>query len=484
MALTEAPGQSAGTARPDVGALIIVSGAALRLALAAVVPLTVDEAYYTTWAAQLAPGYLDHPPAVAWLAAGGLGLLGRSALAVRVPAIALQAATTLLAASLARARGGARAALSAVLLLQAAPVFSVGAVLMTPDAPLAFAWTGALWAVERAVARDPRWLVLGGAFLGLGALSKLSAGLLAIAVLAAFLATARGRRLLASPWPWPWLGLGAALAVASPAILWNAARGWPAFRYQLEHGLGGRSFSLARLAGSIAAQAGYVSPVVLVLATVAAWRALRAADPAIRSLAFSALPVAAFFTLAAGLTKSALPHWTAPGWLSASILLAIAGTPRLRVALATGFALIAALLVSLALPLPRTPLDELRGWREGAEAAAARLRPGEALAAGHWITFGQIGWYSGRRVAYLGEASAPTFWEGDPARAGAPLLVVRADQLGPGREALEASLGPLDPAGRLDVERGGRTVRRFEFFHAGARVPGARGGRAPGGKAR
>ncbi|HEX8910251.1 MAG TPA: glycosyltransferase family 39 protein, partial [Anaeromyxobacteraceae bacterium] len=247
-------------------------GLAARVVLAALAPITTDEAYYVDWARHLAPGYLDHPPLVAWLIAGPLRLFGRHALAVRLPALLLQAGTTLLAASLVRRWGGARAALLAAALLQAAPVFSVGAVLATPDAPLAFAWVGALWAVDRALRRDPRLFLLAGALLGMAALSKLTAGLLALGLLVALLATREGRRALATPWPW--LGLALALLLASPMLLWNAARGWPSFAFQLQHGLSGHRFSWARLGQSLGAQAAYVSPVLLAAAAVAAGRAL------------------------------------------------------------------------------------------------------------------------------------------------------------------------------------------------------------------
>src|SRR6266568_2402 len=185
---------------------IVLAGAAVRLVLGALVPITVDEAYYVDWARHLQPGYLDHPPLVAWLLAPSLALLGSSTLAVRLPAV----------------------------LLQAVPIFSLGATLMTPDAPLAFAWAGALFALERAFRRDPRWFVAAGAFLGLAALSKLHGGLLAFAFLAALLASSRGRSALASPWPWA--GVVAAALVASPMLFWNAANGWPSILFQASHG--------------------------------------------------------------------------------------------------------------------------------------------------------------------------------------------------------------------------------------------------------
>jgi len=44
---------------------VVAAGVAIRVALAAAVPITVDEAYYVDWARHLQPGYLDHPPLVA-----------------------------------------------------------------------------------------------------------------------------------------------------------------------------------------------------------------------------------------------------------------------------------------------------------------------------------------------------------------------------------------------------------------------------------
>jgi 4-amino-4-deoxy-L-arabinose transferase-like glycosyltransferase len=443
-----------------VGALVLL-GTLARLALAAAVPLTTDEAYYVDWARHLQPGYLDHPPAVAWLLAAGVRLLGDTTLGVRLPALLLQVATTLLAASLARARGGDRAALTAALLLQAAPVFSLGGLLMTPDAPLALAWVGTLWALERALSRDPRWLLAAGAFLGLGLLSKLTAGLLGVAALLALLSSAPGRALLASPWPW--LGVLVAGGVASPMLWWNAAHGWPSLTFQAQHGLAGQGPSAVRLAASLGAQALYVSPVLLAAAAVPAWRALRG-DPAERPLAFTALPVVAFFTVAAAFTPGALPHWPGPGWLSAVLLLAIAGSRWTRPALLTGAAFSALLLLALALPLPRGPLDELRGWREGAAAVQEAAR-GRRLAVTHWMALGHLGWALGAPVTYLGaRLSGPSFYSPDPVAAREPLLVVVVEGLGEDRAALERRLGPLEPAGEAEGRAGDRVLRRYRFY--------------------
>jgi 4-amino-4-deoxy-L-arabinose transferase-like glycosyltransferase len=448
-------------------ASVVTLGTVLRLLLAAWVPLTTDEAYYVDWARHLQPGYLDHPPAVAWLLAAGLRLLGERALAVRLPAVALLAGTTLLAAALVEARAGRRAALAAALLLQVAPVFSLGGALMTPDAPLAFAWAGTLWAAERALRSGPRWWLAAGAFLGLGLLSKLSAGLLGLALLGGLLASSAGRRALATPWPWA--GALLAVAVATPMLAWNAARDWPSLAFQADHGLRGGGFSGLRLLGSVGAQAGYVSPLLAVLAAAAAWRAWRGGAVE-RLLAASALPVILFFTAAAAFTPGALPHWPAPGWLSATLLLAMAGHRRLEAAGWLGAAACALLVSALALPLPESPLDELRGWEEGAAGARA-VAGGAPIAAAHWMALGHLGWAGGAPLAYVGSRRcAATSYEPDPLAAGTPLLLVQVVGLGEDRAALEARLGPLLPRGEATVRRGERTLRTYRYWLRPGRV--------------
>jgi hypothetical protein len=176
--------------------------------------------------------------------------------------------------------------------------------------------------------------------------------------------------------------------------------------------------------------------------------------------------VVAFFTIAASLTPGALPHWPAPGWLSAALLLALAGRPWIRAAAVSGVALTAALALAVVAPPPGPldPLREIRGWREGARAAVA-ASGGARLAVAHWIALGQIGWYADAPVAYVGaRPCAATYYAPDPLAAGEPLLVVISDGLGPSRGELEARLGPLEEAGGVAVPIGAGAARRFTFL--------------------
>ena len=121
-------------------------------------------------------------------------------------------------------------------------------------------------------------------------------------------------------------------------------------------------------------------------------------------------------------------------------------------------------LVLAPLPLPQGPLDELKGWREAA--AAARAVAGDArLAVAHPLVFGQIGYADGRTPAYVGQRrAAASYYDPAPLAAGRPILLVRVEGLDPPREALEARLGPLEPAGSFVAMDGERVVRRYQFF--------------------
>ena len=69
--------------------LTVLALVGLRLLLAALTPLTFDEAYYWTWSKHLAGGYYDHPPMVAIVIRLGTMLAGDTEFGVRLVSILL-----------------------------------------------------------------------------------------------------------------------------------------------------------------------------------------------------------------------------------------------------------------------------------------------------------------------------------------------------------------------------------------------------------
>ena len=98
-----------------------------RMIVAALAPLSGDEAYYWSCSRNLDWSYFDQPPVVIWLMIPFRGLLGESALAVRMPAILASLAIGLVLPPLVkRLGGGFREALTSYLWMSAMPFFIIG----------------------------------------------------------------------------------------------------------------------------------------------------------------------------------------------------------------------------------------------------------------------------------------------------------------------------------------------------------------------
>ena len=195
--------------------------------------LTFDEAYYTLWSRSLSFGYLDHPPMVALLIRASTSLFGGSELGVRALSLLVVGAMPALIAFIAwRLFGSAEKAALAALMWIAMPLVSIGAVFVTPDAPLVVFWTLGLAAlVELWRTGERRWLIALGLALGLALQSKFTAIFFAAGVVLALVATPSLRRWLVSPALFA--GLAVALVIFAPFVVWNAAHGWATFAKQL-----------------------------------------------------------------------------------------------------------------------------------------------------------------------------------------------------------------------------------------------------------
>jgi 4-amino-4-deoxy-L-arabinose transferase-like glycosyltransferase len=279
---------------------VLAALTAVRVAVAAAVPLAPDEAYYWVWSRALSPGYPDHPPMVALWIRLGTAVAGDGALGVRLLApLAMALASLLLADAANRLLGRPGIGWRAAALLNATPLFGVGSVLMTPDAPLLAFWTGSLWALARLLdSADRRWWFAAGLFAGLAMVSKYTAALLWLGIGAWLVLTPSMR-------PWlrrgePWLAALVGVAVFLPVLLWDASHGWVSFVRQ-----GGRigvfapSHALRFLGELLGGQIALISPLVFAFLIGGIVKAARQAwhtrDPAWTLLALLALPGVAVF---------------------------------------------------------------------------------------------------------------------------------------------------------------------------------------------
>ncbi|HEX4260053.1 MAG TPA: glycosyltransferase family 39 protein [Acetobacteraceae bacterium] len=376
---------------PLLPAIILALLTLIRLVVAASSGLSPDEAYYWVWSRALAPGYLDAPPMVAlWIRAGtaiaGPGTLGIRALA---PLSALLG-TGLLVAAAEDLVPGRQAGLVAAALLNATVLFGVGAVTMTPDTPLLFFWTLALFAMGRLLATgEGRWWLLAGAAIGCAMLSKYTALLLAIGV-ALWLVVVPAARPWLRRWQ-PWAAAALSVAIFAPDLAWNAAHHWASYIKQ-----GGRTGvwhpadALRYLGELVGGQAGLATPLVFVLCVCGVWWAARRGlrgDPAAGLLALLTVPGALVF-LEHAVGGRVQANWPAVLYPAAAVAACALRWRPWRSAAAIGFAMTALVyLQATAAPWHLPPKQgavfaRLAGWPElGAAIDQARMATGARFVA-------------------------------------------------------------------------------------------------------
>ena len=319
------PSSSHETSRLSAIRIIAVT-TALRLFVAALLPLGVDESYAVVVSRRLSLSWFDHPPAVFWLAHAAAALGGESPIAVRWPFVLLFALSCWMLFLLTERLFDARAGVWTVVAAQLIPVFSLSSgSWVLPDGPLLCASVGAALALSHAIpvtsdatSREngshpwQTWLAVGIA-LGCAGLSKYHAALLGAGVVVFVLTDATARCWITRPQPW--LAVVVAIVCVTPVFVWNAQHDWVSFRFQSGRA-GGHGNPLTALAQNLAGQAGYLLPWFWVPLVVLLLRGLRN-GPRDRAVWFccclGAAPVIVF-TLASLGGRAGLPHWPAPGF--------------------------------------------------------------------------------------------------------------------------------------------------------------------------
>ena len=380
--------------------------AAVRLLLAATVPLVPDETYYWEWSRRLASGYFDHPGAIAHLIHAGSAIAGVTPLGVRLGAVAAGWLTSLCLVILTRRLSDDAGALRAAVIISCMPFAAAGLALATPDAPLLLSTAATLLFLDLAVSARPGsrralgWWLASGAALGLAFGSKYNAVLLPVGVLIALLLYAPLRRQLATPGPY--LAALLALLLFAPVIAWNASHDWISFRFQLAHGLGhGHGSALLREASLLGSQLGLVSPILFVLLAIVVYRALARRAPRHALLASVAATAFLFFCWSA-LSRPAEPNWQAMAYVPAiALLAAYSGSLRWRrwlgAACALGAAMVAVVYLQSMSPfLPVHAYQDPTARGAGWNVLAARMHAAAPLD-DHGKMAGARVWFAGNR---------------------------------------------------------------------------------------
>ncbi|GBR01464.1 ArnT family glycosyltransferase [Acetobacter oeni] len=366
--------------RLALSALAVVT--VLRLIIAAMLPVTPDEAYYWTWSRHLQAGYLDHPPMVALWIRSGTALFGNNGFGIRVAGPLAAALGTLLIGFATRDFMDVRGAQTvtgksdcvgppviAGTLLNATLAVGLGAVTMTPDTPLLFFMAVFLAALGRLVVTgNGYWWLVAGIAAGLGFDSKYTM-LLPVAGVGVWCLFSRpGRQWLKTIQVW--LGVLLATGCVMPVLWWNETHGWASFIRQ-----GGRTGdwrperALQFLGELTGGQIGLLTPGVFALCAMALWKAVRSQEQTDRLLlAIIGVPLLVFVQHALGDRVQA--NWPVLIYPALAVLTALTASRGWRAAACLGFALGVLVLIQAltsVLPLNRHLDITLRqggGWPE------------------------------------------------------------------------------------------------------------------------
>jgi 4-amino-4-deoxy-L-arabinose transferase-like glycosyltransferase len=360
---------------------------AARYVLAASYELSSDECYYYLWSQHPALSYYSKGPGVAMAIRASTALFGATEIGVRFFSPLLGLGTSLIVFFFARRVYNERVAIWTVILLNAIPIFNVGAVVMTID-PLSICfWAASVYTFWLALEKSPRftwWWPFTGLLIGLGFLAKYTNAMELLSILIILGSTRRYRRDLLGPGFWSMLLLF--LLCTIPVILWNQSHAWITLVHLSARGGLNTGFSLhpAAFLQFLGGHCLVYSPLVfigLVWSLRWAWRRAQMQFKP-RFLGAFAVPLLVMYALLA-LKSPGEPNWTAPAFVTLGILGTSLWLERVAVSAPLRRLAIAALLLAVAMTtvtlntdiirachIPFSydtdPSNRLRGWQTGA----------------------------------------------------------------------------------------------------------------------
>ncbi|MBK5189432.1 MAG: glycosyltransferase family 39 protein, partial [Gemmatimonadaceae bacterium] len=374
------------------------------------------------------------------------------------------------------------------------------------------------------------WWLAAGACAGLAMLSKYH-GVFLLAGAGLFLLTRRDAWHWLRH-PAPYCGVAIAALLSSPVLLWNAQHNWISLHFQGARGAPQHGLHLLPFLQNVGGQLGYLLPWIgiplawaLARVLIAGLRAgeesgssartgagasateesrLRTARWLLACLAIG--PIAAFTLVSLG-GQRGLPHWQSPGWLMAIPLLAeradvvlTSGSARARRITERWLAASTVAFVALMLVVatqarsgwmervvsPRLasvdPTVEMLDWRELPAAVAPLLRATDSVsgsptapafvAATNWMDAAKISIALNGRAEVVCLCSEPHHFaflaDQRSYLSRDAIIVVRARRSAPA--PLADYFRSVEPAGTVDVRRGGRPAIVLELYRGRALV--------------
>ena len=193
--------------------------------------LIPEEAYYWNYGQNLALGYLDHPPLLAWSIRLMNTIFGNSEFAIRSVPFLWWGIFCFYTYKFSESIFNKKAAIGALPIVAILPSFYIFGFFATPDTILFACWSGAIFYFHQAITKNQTryWIYL-GIFLGLGMLTKYTMAVLAFSLLTYCIIDKEARKQFLNPWAYVTIAIS--LVIFSPVIFWNMEHDWISFAFQ------------------------------------------------------------------------------------------------------------------------------------------------------------------------------------------------------------------------------------------------------------
>ena len=245
--------------------LYLILGTTLfRLIYINIPNLAPQEAYYWNYSRHLALSYFDHPPMLAWLIYIFTYLGGQSEFFVRITCVLISAGLTYLTYLMGKLLFDPKVGFFSALLLNSILIFTLGAIIATPDTPMILFWILSFYFFSKLIfTQKKKWWYLLGISTGLALLSKYTSVWIIVSVFLFLVFSKENRKWLLSKEPY--LALLLAILIFSPVVIWNAQNNWASFLFQSSRRAGELgSFSSRHFFGYWGSQLGVVSPLIYI----------------------------------------------------------------------------------------------------------------------------------------------------------------------------------------------------------------------------
>jgi len=279
----------------------------IRLVVAPLFGLGVDEAHYVLYAKYLDLSYVDHPPLVGWAHAPFFYTFGTNEFLARLPAILIFAAASYCAyIFILRTTQSISLSLLSVLALNCSFMLNALGLMLLPDSFLLL-FVFLLIFISEKILREKKPLdfILLGILLGLMGLAKYTSILFVPPLIIFYLLKKRYDILFS---PYMFLAAVIAFVIITPVICWNMTHEFISFRYQGGHVFGTLSSSFKNFAESLAAQFGAYSPFLFIIAFYGFFKALRSKSIYLHLAVLFGGTIIIFFLLTSFYERT-LPHW-------------------------------------------------------------------------------------------------------------------------------------------------------------------------------